>query len=79
MLTLTAEEVSEVTQKVRSRSQCEVLRKMGVPFVIRPDGSPVVLRAAMEAALGYATTKNGPTSPKLRLSQARGVLPGQRR
>lgn len=79
MLTLTAEEIAEITHKVRNRSQCDVLRQMGVPFVIRPDGSPVVLRAAMEAALGYATKKSGSTSPRLRLSQARGVLPGQGR
>ncbi|MVW72174.1 DUF4224 domain-containing protein [Bordetella sp. 15P40C-2] len=79
MLTLTAEEIAEVTRKVRGRPQCEVLRQMGIPFVIRPDGTPVVLRAAMEAALGYATKETGTASPKLRLPQARGILSSQRR
>ena len=79
MLILSPDEVAEVTKKMRSRPQCAVLRQMGIPFVIRPDGTPVVLRAAMEAALGYATKERGSASPKLRLSQARSVLSGQGR
>lgn len=64
---LTPEELAELTSRVRRKAQCDVLRQMGIPFKIRPDGSPAVLRAAMEASLGYAPKKSGSASPKLRL------------
>lgn len=67
MLTLTREEIALLTDRVRKSAQCDVLRQLGIPYKTRPDGSPVVLRAAMEVTLGYAPKKNGSTSPKLRL------------
>lgn len=69
---LTPEEVGELTGKERKRAQCDALLQMRVPFQIRPDGSPAVLRAAMEAALGYATPNERPKSPRLRIKEARG-------
>ncbi len=79
MLTLTPDEIVQLTARKRRQKQCDVLRQMGIPFVIHPDGTPVVLRAAMEAALGYATTKKGSPSPSLRLPQARRLLSSQGR
>lgn len=67
MLTLSRDEIVQVTARVRKSAQCEVLRQLGIPYKTRPDGTPVVLRAAMEASLGYAPKKSGSASPKLRL------------
>lgn len=67
MIALTADEIAQITARVRKKAQCEVLRQLGIPYKIRPDGTPVVLRAVMEASFGHATTKKGPTSPRLRL------------
>ena len=67
MLTLSRDEIEQLTDRVRKTAQCEVLRELGIPFKTRPDGSPVVLRAAMEVTLGYAPKKTGSASPKLRL------------
>ncbi|GAB1835935.1 DUF4224 domain-containing protein [Achromobacter xylosoxidans] len=79
MLTLSQKELLEVTGKARKAGQIAALKHLGIPFKIRPDGSPVVLRAAMEAALGHATKNQGPASPSLRLPEARGVLVRQGR
>lgn len=67
MLTLTHDEIVQLTARVRKSAQCDTLRQLGIPYKIRPDGSPVVLRAAMEVALGHAPKKNGSSSPRLRL------------
>jgi len=67
MLTLSREEIAQLTDRVRKSAQCDVLRQLGIPYKTRPDGSPVVLRAAMEVTLGYAPKKSGSSSPKLRL------------
>ena len=63
MLTLSQKELIELTGKTRKAKQIEALKFLGVPFKIRPDGTPAVLRAAMEAALGHATKNQGPTPP----------------
>jgi len=76
---LTCDELAELTQRQRPSKQREVLLQLGIPFKLRPDGSIVVLRAAMEAALGYATPHEKPRSPALRLSEARRLLSGQAR
>ncbi len=78
MLTLTPEEVAQITDKVRRRAQCDVLRQLGIPFKIRPDGSPVVLRAAMEASLGYAPTEKRQASPSLRVPASIKLLVRQK-
>lgn len=71
---LTPDEIAALTNRVRRRAQCDVLRQLGIPFKIRPDGSPVVLRAAMEAALGYATKEKRQTSPALRVPASLKLL-----
>lgn len=76
---LSDDELAELTQRQRASKQREVLLQLAIPFKIRPDGSLVVLRAAMEAALGYAQTNHKPTSPTVRVREARGLLSGQAR
>lgn len=41
---LTAREVAELTGRERRPAQCRALDAMGVPYRVRPDGSPAVLR-----------------------------------
>ncbi|WP_369414072.1 DUF4224 domain-containing protein [Paracandidimonas lactea] len=74
MLVLSPAELESVTGKTRKSSQCHVLAQLGIPYKIRPDGTPVVLRAAMEASFGHAPTDKGPSSPRIRVPKARGVL-----
>jgi hypothetical protein len=74
MLTLTHEEIVEITGKKRPRSQREELRQIGIPFRLRSDGSPIVLRAVVEMELGYAPKETRPASPRLRVPQARQLL-----
>ncbi|GAB1827368.1 DUF4224 domain-containing protein [Achromobacter xylosoxidans] len=74
MLTLTNEELIELTGKARKAGQIEALRFLTIPFKIRPDGTPVVLRAAMEAALGHAPKNQGSTPPRVRVPEARRIL-----
>ncbi len=49
---LTPPEIVELTARRRRRAQVEVLRHLGIEHRVRPDGTPVVLRAHVEAALG---------------------------
>ncbi|MBP6018760.1 MAG: DUF4224 domain-containing protein [Burkholderiaceae bacterium] len=74
MPTLTPDQVERLTDRVRKTAQCKVLKELGIPFIIHPDGHPVVLRAAMEASLGHATANQGSTSPSLRVPKARQLL-----
>jgi len=76
-ITLSPDELTEITGKTRKSSQIDALRQLGIPFKIRPDGTPLVLRAAMEAALGYAQTNSRPPSPAVRVREARRLLPRQ--
>lgn len=64
---LTVREIAELTGRERRSAQCRALDAMGVPYRVRPDGSPAVLRTAAEAALGHASPQNRPPSPELRL------------
>ena len=52
MLTLTPEELRDITGKRRSDAQERVLGCLGVYYRRRPDGTLAVLRSAAEAALG---------------------------
>lgn len=79
MLTLTPDEVVQLTSRKRRPAQCDVLRQLGIPFKVRPDGTPVVLRAAMEVALGYATTEKGSASPQLRVPASLKLLVREKR
>lgn len=45
---LTAAEVADLTHKVRSSAQIRALRAMGIEHRVRPDGTPAVLRSAVE-------------------------------
>lgn len=74
MLTLTKDEIIEITGARQRDSQREALLQMQIPFKLRPDGWPVVLRAVVELEFGYATKEKGQTPPKLRVPQARRVL-----
>ncbi|MCO6440979.1 MAG: DUF4224 domain-containing protein [Nitrococcus mobilis] len=47
-LCLTAEEVRQLTGKTRRPAQVRALRLMGIDHRVRPDGSPAVLRSAVE-------------------------------
>lgn len=70
-LTLNPKELYEITGRKRSLNQIEALRTMNIPFRIRPDGSPIVLRAVIEVELGYAPRQpQKATSPRLRIPHA---------
>ena len=43
-LCLTRDEIEELTGMRRKSSQIRALAQMGIPFRVRPDGSPAVLR-----------------------------------
>jgi hypothetical protein len=45
-------ELERITKRRRYSAQARILRALGVPFTMHPDGPPVVSRAALEAALG---------------------------
>ena len=64
---LTADELVELTGKTRRAMQRDVLDALGIPFKTRPDGTLVVLRVAVQAALGHAPAQERSSSPRLRL------------
>jgi len=49
---LTNAEIIEITGKSRYRAQAMALARMGVPYLIRPDGRPIVSRIAFERVVG---------------------------
>ncbi|WP_425285957.1 DUF4224 domain-containing protein [Achromobacter mucicolens] len=79
VLTLSQQELIELTGKARKNGQVDSLKFLGIPFKIHPDGPTVVLRASMQAALGHATKNQRPSSLSPRLPEARGVLVRQGR
>ena len=64
---LTADELRELTRKVRPSAQRAELDAMGIPFQTRRDGSIVVLRVAVEGILGHAEATPKQFAPALRL------------
>lgn len=58
---LTPEELVDLTKRQRSNAQAKVLRHLGIEFKPRPDGSLVVARASVDAALGLS-----PSSAKIK-------------
>lgn len=54
MLTLTDEELVNLTHRQRSAAQAAALRAMGIEHKRRPDGSVAVLRAHVEQQMGLA-------------------------
>jgi hypothetical protein len=49
---LTAEEVAELSGRRRYGAQARALAKMTIPYTVRPDGRPMVLRSHVENRLG---------------------------
>ncbi|WP_028354799.1 DUF4224 domain-containing protein [Bordetella petrii] len=48
MLTLNASEIVEITHRKRTSAQARVLKALGIRFQIRPDGSLLVYRHAVD-------------------------------
>jgi len=56
-LNLTKEEIREITCRVRPAYQVKALRTMGIPFKIRPDGTPLVCRSAYCSIMNSKETR----------------------
>ena len=63
MLTLTNEEIEQITNRQRRSAQARMLAALGIRHKIRPDGSILVFRAAVEK-LGVERI---PQEPQMRL------------
>lgn len=59
MLDLTDDELYRVTKKHRRRAQAKALDFMQIPYRVRPDGSLLVLRDALQAPLATAKVPAG--------------------
>lgn len=67
-MTLTPDELRELTGKTKPSAQRRALDFMGVAYRQRPDGSLAVLRSLAEEALGGAATMpKTPREPELHL------------
>ena len=68
---LTSEELREITGKVKPSAQIRYLRKLGITFIIRADGKPVVSRNRFEAVMGGlgSTTKAPDPQPDFSMFQ----------
>jgi hypothetical protein len=64
MMTLTDSEIAEITQRQRRQAQSRVLKALGIRHQVRPDGSILVFRHAVDK--GRADTM-APHEPRLRL------------
>ena len=71
-MVLTPDELVSLTTEERRSAQRRVLEALGIPHKVRPDGSLVVLRVAVEIALGHVGSPAPVRRPQLRLP---GVLP----
>ncbi|CAB3901274.1 DUF4224 domain-containing protein [Achromobacter animicus] len=65
MLTLTDDEIEQVTRKKRRQAQAKVLTSLGIRFQVRPDGTLLVFRAS----LGIPHQESRP-EPKMHLRNA---------
>ena len=63
LITLTPDELREITGYKIASKQMEALTYMGIPFRARPDGTPCVLRSALVAAT--STDGKARMQPKL--------------
>lgn len=54
---MTARELEELTHKVRPSAQVKALRAMGIEHRVRPDGTPLVLRADLPKSGRQNTVK----------------------
>ncbi len=64
MVVLTNAEIIEVTGRRRNRAQAAVLALMRIPFVVRPDGRPIVTRLAFERVVGHDSRRRPTAEPK---------------
>lgn len=64
MITLTPKEIAEITDRQRRPSQAKVLRALGIRYQLRPDGSILVYRHAVDK--GRADTINA-NEPRMKL------------
>ena len=71
-MVLTPDDLVALTAKVRCSAQRRVLEALGIPHKVRPDGSLVVLRVAVEVALGHVGSGAPVRRPRLHLPE---VLP----
>jgi hypothetical protein len=44
---LTTKEIRYLTNRVQAKAQSAALKTMGIDFITRPDGSPVVLESSL--------------------------------
>jgi hypothetical protein len=49
---LTPQEVAELTHRVKGAWQAKALESMGIPYRLRPDGTPAVLRDDLKVSEG---------------------------
>jgi hypothetical protein len=63
---LSEAEIQELTGKLRSKAQAAVLRYIGYPYKVRPDGSLIVLRVHVESMSGSIRDEG----PRLHLTNA---------
>jgi hypothetical protein len=68
MLFLTHDELVELTDRIQSDAQARELDNMCIPYKRRRDKSLVVLRAAVETALGACGVKIEYSEPRLHLT-----------
>lgn len=65
---LSRPEIVELTERERIPAQRKVLDALGISYRLRPDGSIVIFREALNT---NASAQNRPPPPSLRLSAAR--------
>ncbi|WP_081724463.1 DUF4224 domain-containing protein [Advenella kashmirensis] len=66
ILTLSDDEIEEITQRKHRSAQVRVLNQLKIPCAFRPDRSIVVLRSAVIKTLGNSIPSST-GRPKLRL------------
>ena len=54
---LTKQELKDITQKKQYAAQSRALAGMRIPYTLRLDGSPMVLRHAIEKMMGIVKNK----------------------
>lgn len=72
---LTEDELIELTGMQQRAAQRRVLNAIGVPYRVRPNGSIIVLRAALDLALGGVPAAQAQKRPELVLPAPKIRLP----
>lgn len=65
---LTTDELVALTERTKNSAQCRALDALGITYRKRLDGSPVVLRATVDAILG-AKPSTEPARPQVKLTR----------